>query len=146
MEESMLMLGDSLGVEFDEIEELQEPVLASDYRETPYVEIEEGTVAGLKQQAYGIIDDVAFVSMEVYVGIIKPEDKGAPDKLADNLRISGEPNLDVTFDPIIDSLPGTAARTINTVPVVINADPGYKHLGELPPSTAMVGGIDEFVE
>lgn len=146
MEESMVMLGDSLGVEFDEIKELQEPVLAADDRETPYVEVPEGTVAGLKQQAYGIIDDVAFVSLEVYVGILKPEDKGAPDELEDNIRISGEPNLDVVFDPIIDSLPGTSAHTINMVPVVVNADPGYKHLGELPPATAMVGSVDEFVD
>lgn len=146
MEESMVMLGDSLGVEFDEIKELQEPILAADDRETPYVEISKGTVAGLKQQAYGIIDDVAFVSLEVNVGILKPEDKGAPNELADNLRISGTPNLDLTFDPIIDSLSGTSARTINTVPVVVNADPGYTHLGELPPATAMVGGIDKFVD
>lgn len=143
MEESLRMIESALGVEYDEITEFQEPIIASERRETPYIEIPEGTVAGINQKAYGIIDDVVFVSLEVTVEAV---DVNEEVDAQDEIHISGTPDIDVAVEPPFRSVEGTVGHTINTVPRAMEAEPGYKNLKDLPLIGAVVGDFESITE
>jgi 4-hydroxy-tetrahydrodipicolinate reductase len=143
MEESLRMVESALGIEYDDIYELQEPIIASERRETPYIEIPAGTVAGIRQKAYGIIDDVAFVSIEVTVEAI---DVNEETSHKDEIHISGTPDIDLAVEPSFQSIEGTIGRTINTVPRAMQADPGYKSLKDLPLIGATIGDFESLME
>lgn len=137
MEESLRGLEYGLGIVYDEIQEHQEPIIATEDRETPYIEIPAGTVAGIRQRAFGIIDDVVFASLEVTVEAI---DNDVEKTGRDQLRISGTPEFEVTVDPSFKSVEGTTGRSINIIPQVLEANPGYKSVFDLPSPAAVVSG------
>ncbi len=136
--ESMAMIAGALGWELDEIRETKEPIVSSTHRETPHVKVEPGMVAGCKHIAYGIKDGKTLITLE-HPQQIHPEAEGI--ETGDYILIEGEPKVNLAIQPEIPGGIGTIALTVNSIPNVINSEPGLKIMTDLPVPPAIMGDI-----
>ncbi|MFQ6080573.1 MAG: Gfo/Idh/MocA family oxidoreductase [Candidatus Bathyarchaeia archaeon] len=125
--ESIAMIAAALGWELDEIQELPpEPVIAEEEYETPYTRVKPGRVAGLKSIAHGIKEGKRVITLEFisHAGVKEEYDA---------VSIEGLPNIYEKIEGGVHGDIGTAAMVINSIPKVINANPGLVTMKDLPP-------------
>ena len=127
--ESMAMTASALGWELDGVEETIEPVVAQTRLLGGSIDLEEGRLAGIRQIGRGCKDgrEVITLDLQIYVGA---------EGYFDHIVIEGTPRIDLT---IKDGLPGdvaTAAMVVNSIPRVIDAEPGLMTMKDLPPVCA----------
>jgi 4-hydroxy-tetrahydrodipicolinate reductase len=60
---------------------------------------------------------------------------GAPEEF-DSVRITGEPPINEKTSPCVHGDYGTIAMLTNMIPHVINSEPGFKTMIDLPPPHA----------
>jgi hypothetical protein len=113
------------------------------------LEIPEGTVAGFRYVITSFIDDEPWAVIEVeHVSRLGLGTgwRQSVDEPEFDVRISGRPTLHMTFGTIADddSAEATmglvelnAARMVNLIPAVVEADPGAKTFAELPIITTL---------
>lgn len=124
--ESIAMIADALGWELEEIQELPpEPVIAEEEIVTSYTTVKTGQVAGLKSVAHGIKEEKKVITLEfVSHAAVKEE--------YDAVSIEGVPNIYQKIAGGVHGDIGTVATIINSIPKVINADPGLVTMKDLP--------------
>nr|WP_236777940.1 2,4-diaminopentanoate dehydrogenase [Anoxybacter fermentans] len=127
--ESITMIASRMGWELDEIEEIREPIISNVYRETPYVKVEKGQVAGCRHIAYGKKNGKTLITLE-HPQQIHPHLEGV--ETGDYIEIIGDPHIKLAITPEIPGGKGTMACAVNMIPAVINAEPGLVHMSELP--------------
>ena len=128
-QESIKMIAKRLGWELDEIIETREPIISNVYRETQYVKVEAGNVAGCRHIAYGKKNGQTVITLE-HPQQIHPHLEGVDT--GDYIEIIGEPNVKMMIKPEIPGGKGTMACAVNMIPAVIKAAPGLTHMSELP--------------
>jgi hypothetical protein len=133
--ESIAMIADALGWRLEEILELRpEPVIAEEKIATPYTTVKPGQVAGLKSVAYGVKDGRKVIALEfVSHAGVKEE--------YDAITIEGVPNIYERIDGGVHGDIGTVAAIINSIPKVVNADPGLVTMKDLPIPSAITDDI-----
>lgn len=136
--ESIGMIADALGWELDEIKQTREPIVTNVYRETPYVKVEPGMVAGCRHIAYGMKDGQALITLE-HPQQIHPDMEG--QDTGDYVWIEGEPNINVANKPEIPGGIGTMAIAVNMIPKVLQAEPGLMSMADLPVPAAIMGDV-----
>jgi len=124
--ESAAMIAAALGWKLDEIKEFApEPFIAQKQVVTSYTTVKPGCVTGLKSVAHGIKDGKPVILMEFvsHAGVQEEYDavsiEGVPKV---NERIIGGVHGDI----------GTVAVIVNTIPKVLNAEPGLVTMKDLP--------------
>ncbi len=127
--ESLKMISDSLGWELDEIKETREPIISNIYRQTDYVKVEPGMVAGCNHIAYGIKDGEEVIVLK-HPQQIRPEAEDI--KTGDYIKISGDPGINLNIKPEILGGKGTQAIAVNMIPAVFEAEPGLLSMSKLP--------------
>ncbi|MFC4540516.1 hypothetical protein ACFO5R_01080 [Halosolutus amylolyticus] len=122
--ESVAMLADALGWELDSIDEEIEPVIADEHIETDHVVAEEGDVAGVRQIAYGQVDDedVVTLDLQMYVGADEPRDV---------VDFEGDPDVTITVDGGFHGDVSTSAVVTNVAPRVHEADAGLATMADV---------------
>ncbi len=119
--QSISMIASALGWQLDRIEEEREPIVSKTKRETPYVKVEPGHVAGCKHTGRGIVDGEVKIEL-IHPQQIHPEAENV--KTGDFIQIEGDPDISMEIKPEIPGGKGTMAMVVNMVPKVIEANSG----------------------
>lgn len=139
-------LADALDVELDGVDEQVERVTAPETFEIDSGTIEAGTVAGLRFEVRGLVDDRPVIVLE---HVTRLRDDLAPDwpqpagEGCYRVELRGAPNLTVDLqllgedgDHNTAGLQTTAMRLVNAIPAVVDAAPGLLTVRDLPLVTA----------
>lgn len=125
LKESLLMVGNGLGVEFDNVsEETIEPIVAEREVTTKYLTVAPGEVAGVHQTIYGKGRINVSLELRMYVG--------AEDVAADKVLVRGVPDVEMTIKDGVHGDRATAAMVVNSIPRVMQARPGVLTMDDIP--------------
>ena len=133
--ESIHMIADTLGWQLDGVEERREPIVSRVPRETRFVKVEPGHVAGCFHTAVGHRAGQPLVEL-VHPQQIHPHLEGV--ETGDFIEITGTPNLRFSGSPEIPGGTGTIALAVNMIPRVLDAPPGLHSMADLPIPSAML--------
>jgi 2,4-diaminopentanoate dehydrogenase len=134
--QSIHMIAAATGWEIERIEEHREPIVSRVRRETPFVTVEPGCVAGCLHAA------VAYRKGKPVITLIHPQQVQPhleSRETGDTIEIKGTPNVRLTGSPEIPGGLGTIALAVNMIPRVLNAPPGLHTMADLPVPAAMLG-------
>jgi 4-hydroxy-tetrahydrodipicolinate reductase len=133
---SIHMIADALRWELERIDESREPIVSAVRRETPFVTVEPGKVAGCLHTAVAYRAATPAITL-VHPQQIQPHLEGV--ETGDSIAINGTPNVRLAGRPEIPGGLGTIALAVNVIPRVWNAAPGLHSMADLPVPAAMPG-------
>lgn len=128
-QQSIAMIAAGLGWELDDIVEKREPIISKTHRETEYVSVMPGMVAGCKHSGIGIMDRQAVIEL-MHPQQIRPELEGI--ETGDSITIDGDININLTNSPEIPGGLATINITVNMIHQLIAAAPGLVTMLDLP--------------
>lgn len=140
--ESIHMIAASLGWKIDRIEQTREPIISQVRRDTPFVIVEKGQVAGCLHTATAYRQGQPAIKL-VHPQQIHPHLEKV--ETGDKIEITGTPNLCLSGNPEIPGGEGTAAIAVNMIPRVLSAPPGLYSMADLPVPAAMLGDARKFI-
>jgi 4-hydroxy-tetrahydrodipicolinate reductase len=125
LKESLMMVGNGLGVEFDHVSgESIEPIVADREIVTQYLKVAPGQVAGVHQTIEGTGRINVRLELRMYVG--------AEDLAADRVIVKGVPDVEMTIKDGVHGDRATAAMVVNAIPRVVSARPGVLTMDDIP--------------
>ncbi len=125
LRESLIMVGNGLGVEFEQVsDEKIEPIVADREITTQYLKVAPGQVAGVHQTIEGRGTIHVRLELRMYVG--------AEDVAADRVIVKGVPDVEMEIKGGIHGDRATAAMVVNSIPRVIQARPGLLTMDDIP--------------
>jgi 4-hydroxy-tetrahydrodipicolinate reductase len=127
--ESIRMIAKAIGIELDEVREEREPIVSNVYRETKYVKVEKGMVAGCRHIGYGIKDGKTVIKM-IHPQQVLPHLENI--NTGDYINIKGNPPVNLSIKPEIPGGIGTMAMAVNMLHLVKESTPGLKTIADLP--------------
>ncbi|MBP1918848.1 2,4-diaminopentanoate dehydrogenase [Youngiibacter multivorans] len=119
--QSIPMIADALGLEYDEIVETREPIMSTVERKTDLVDIKPGMTAGCSHSAVAYRNGVPVITLE-HPQQVRPELEGI--ETGDFIDIYGDPDLHVVIRPETPGGIGTIASAVNIIPQVLSSPPG----------------------
>ncbi len=127
LKESLMMVGNGLGAEFEHVtEEVIEPIIAEREIVTQYLKVAPGQVAGVHQTIYGKGRIDVSLELRMYVG--------AEDVAADRVIVHGVPDVEMVIKGGVHGDRATAAMVVNSIPRVVQARPGVLTMDDIPVS------------
>ncbi|NIR87131.1 Gfo/Idh/MocA family oxidoreductase [Candidatus Bathyarchaeota archaeon] len=128
LEQSISMIASALGWKLDKIEV-----------ETKAIELNPGQVAGIRQLARGIRRgrDAITLDLQAYVGA---------EEEYDSINIEGVPGIQGKISPCVHGDLATVAIVVNSIPKVINAEPGLVTMKDLPVPSAALEDMRTYVK
>jgi len=125
LRESLMMVGNGLGVEFESVsDEMIEPIIADREVVTQYLKVAPGQVAGVHQTIYGKGRIDVSLELRMYVG--------AEAVAADRVIVHGVPDLEMEIKGGVHGDRATAAMVVNAIPRVVSARPGVLTMDDIP--------------
>jgi 4-hydroxy-tetrahydrodipicolinate reductase len=134
--QSIHMIAGTLGWEIARISESRDPIIARVPRETPFVKVAPGQVAGCLHTAIAYCKEKPVITL-THPQQIHPQLEGV--ETGDTIEICGIPNVHLAGSPEIPGGTATIALAVNMIPRVLNARPGLHTMAELPVPAAMLG-------
>ena len=135
--QSMGMIAAALGWEIECVEERREPIVSTVERETPFVRVRPGEVAGCHHSAVARVEGRVAITLD-HPQQIRPELEGVAT--GDEIEIHGEPAIRLAGSPEIPGGAATIALAVNTVPRLLAAAPGLHTMIDLPAPAALRSG------
>jgi len=133
--ESIHMIASSIGWKIDRIDENRDPIIARVARETPFVTVDPGRVAGCLHTAVGYSGDKPVIEL-IHPQQVHPHLERI--ETGDTIRIRGTPDINLHMRPEIPGGLATAALAVNEIPRVLNAEPGLHTMVDLPVPAAIL--------
>lgn len=125
LKESLMMVGNGLGAEFERVtEETIEPIVAEREIVTQYLRVAPGQVAGVHQTIYGKGRIDVSLELRMYVG--------AEDVAADRVIVHGTPDVEMEIKGGVHGDRATAAMVVNAIPRVVQAKAGLLTMDDIP--------------
>ncbi|MFC1684989.1 2,4-diaminopentanoate dehydrogenase [Pseudomonadota bacterium] len=140
--ESMHMIAQAIGWEIERIEETREPIVSQVRRETPFVTVEPGQVAGCHHTAVAYVGGRAVINL-VHPQQVLPQLEGI--ETGDSIEIKGAPDIRLSGSPEVPGGEATVALAVNMIPRVLNAPPGLYNMADLPVPAAMLADARRFL-
>lgn len=140
--QSIPMIADALGLGLDRVIEKREPIISKTHRETPYVTVEPGMVAGCRHTGIGLRGEDEIITL-VHPQQVCPEAEDVDT--GDYINIEGDPDLNVSIRPEIPGGCGTIALAVNMIPLVLNSKPGLVTMADLPTPRAVMGNMYKLI-
>jgi 4-hydroxy-tetrahydrodipicolinate reductase len=137
-EESIYMIAEAMGWNIDRIEQTREPIVSNVSRETKYVKVEPGMVAGCRHIAKAYMNDELMIELE-HPQQVLPELEEVDT--GDYIWVKGNPDLSLAIKPEIPGGKGTMAVATNMIPAVIEGPEGLMTMADLPVPRALIGEI-----
>jgi len=138
LEQAISMIADALGWKLDEIEaDPVEPVVAKARVEGEVIRVEPGQVAGLKQRVRVVKEGKEVITLEFQAYM------GAEEY--DSITIEGVPSIHMKIAPCVHGDIGTVAMIVNSIPRVINAQPGLVTMKDLPIPSAVLKDMRAYI-
>ena len=134
--ESIHLIANTVGWDIERIEEERAPIIAGVARETAFVSVQPGQVAGCLHTA------VAYRGGEPVITLRHPQQvhpglEGI--ETGDSIKIKGIPDVRLAGHPEIPGGKATCALAVNMIPRVLNAVPGLHTMADLPVPAAILG-------
>jgi 4-hydroxy-tetrahydrodipicolinate reductase len=124
LKESLMMVGNGLGVEFDHVtDEEINPIIADREIVTQYLKVAPGQVAGVHQTIYGTGRINVSLELRMYVG--------AEAVAADRVIVHGVPDVEMEIKNGVHGDRATAAMVVNAIPRVVQARPGVLTMDDI---------------
>ena len=122
--QSIQMIADALGWILDRITDDVKPVFAEKTVASELLAVDKGYVAGIIQDGAGWVKGEPKISLrlEAYLG--------APESY-DSVLIEGSPRIFSKIDGGVHGDVATASITVNSIPAVIGAAPGYRTMRDM---------------
>ncbi len=125
LRESLMMVGNGLGVPFEHVtDEKIEPIVAEREVVTQYLRVAPGQVAGVHQTIYGTGRINVSLELRMYVG--------AEDFAADRVIVRGVPDVEMVIKDGVHGDRATAAMVVNSIPRIMQARPGVITMDDIP--------------
>jgi 4-hydroxy-tetrahydrodipicolinate reductase len=140
--QSIHLIAKTVGWEIDRIEEQREPIVSRVRRDTAFMTVEPGQVAGCVHTARAYRRGQPVITL-IHPQQIHPHLEGV--NTGDAIEISGTPSVKLIGSPEIPGGKGTAALAVNMIPRVLNAAPGLYTMADLPIPAAMLADARRFV-
>ena len=140
--ESIHMIATALGWEIERIEEKREAIVSQVRRETPFITIDPGQIAGCHHTAVAYREGKPVITL-IHPQQIHPSLEGI--ETGDYIEIKGKPNVNLSGTPEIPGGRATCALAVNMIPRVLSASPGLHTMAELPVPAAMLGDARKMV-
>lgn len=123
--ESISMIADAMGWKLDRITDEIKPKIAEREVSSQFLTVERGRVCGLVQDGIGYRkgEPIVTLHMEAYLG--SPE-------TYDAVTVEGTPALSMKIAGGVHGDVATASITVNSIPKVIGAAPGFHTMRSLP--------------
>lgn len=125
MEESVVMVSRGLGLNLDRVEQTLQPVLAERTHQTPFLTVEAGQVAGIRNIGRGSFQGETLIELDLTMAV------GSADP-RDEVELLGEPPVKLTFPQGIPGDQATAAILVNSARQVVEAAPGLRTVLDIP--------------
>jgi 4-hydroxy-tetrahydrodipicolinate reductase len=125
LRESAIAVMDALGWPIDRIEEQIRPVVAEQTVQTPFLTVEPGQVAGLRQEMRVWGEGVERLSLELQMYV------GASGSY-DSVEVTGDPPLSMRIEGGVFGDTATIGALVNTIPKVMATAPGLRTMLDLP--------------
>ena len=122
--ESIQMIGDAIGWSLDRITETIEPKIADKSVESELLAVDPGYVSGIIQ------DGVGYVKGEPKITLHLEAYLGAPFSY-DSVLIEGSPRISSKIDGGVHGDIATASMTVNSIPAVLTAAPGFRTMRDM---------------
>jgi 4-hydroxy-tetrahydrodipicolinate reductase len=124
LKESLMMVGNGLGVEFDHVtDEVIQPIVADREVVTQYLKVAPGQVAGVHQTIEGMGRINVSLELRMYVG--------AEAVAADRVIVRGTPDVEMEIKGGVHGDRATAAMVVNSIPRVVQARPGVLTMDDI---------------
>jgi 4-hydroxy-tetrahydrodipicolinate reductase len=130
--ESVDFIADRLGWKLDRNVETLEPVIADEDINTGYKPISKGMARGVQQVGSGFVGDREVITLNFRAAVGEPESY-------DQVQIDGEPKIQSRIAGGVNGDIATCAITLNAVRSVLEASPGLKTMGDIPPVAFFTG-------
>ncbi|MCH7558827.1 MAG: dihydrodipicolinate reductase [Planctomycetes bacterium] len=130
--ESVDFIADRLGWKLDRNVETLEPVIAEEDINTGYKPISKGMACGVQQVGRGFVGDREVITLNFRAAVGEPESY-------DQVQIDGEPAIQSRIAGGVNGDIATCAITLNAVRSVLEASPGLKTMGDIPPVAFFTG-------
>lgn len=140
--ESIHLITRAIGWEITRVIETREPIIAKIARQTAFVNVAPGEVAGCLHKAVAYREDKAVITL-VHPQQIQPEREGC--ETGDTIEIHGVPPVRFAGSPEIPGGAATIALAVNMIPHLLNAGPGLHTMADLPVPTAMLADARNFL-
>jgi 4-hydroxy-tetrahydrodipicolinate reductase len=134
------MIADALAWKLDKVDvQPAEPVIAKKHAESKDIQVNAGEVAGLRQEAKGIVQgkEAVVLDFRAYIGA---------EEEYDAITIKGVPEIRQRISPCVHGDLGTVAMIVNSIPKVINAPAGLVTMKDLPIPSAAVEDMRKYVK
>jgi len=122
--ESIQMIGDAVGWALDRITDDVQPKIAEQPVESELLAVDPGYVSGIIQ------DGVGYVKGEPKIRLHLEAYLGAPASY-DSVLIEGSPRIASKIDGGIHGDIATASMTVNSIPAVLTAAPGFRTMRDM---------------
>lgn len=136
--QSIYMIATSLGWKLDGIRETREPIISQVQRETPFVTVKPGQVAGCLHTAVAYRHNTPAITL-IHPQQVHPHQEGITT--GDTIEIIGTPSVRLSGCPEIPGGQGTTALAVNMIPRVLAAAPGLHTMAGLPAPAALLGDV-----
>lgn len=122
--ESIHMIADALGWSLDRVTDEVRPQIAEQTVESELLAVDPGYVSGIVQDGVGYVKGKPLVTLhlEAYLG--------APESY-DSVLIEGVPRIYSKIGGGVHGDIATASMTVNSIPAVLAASPGYRTMRDL---------------
>ena len=136
--ESVGMMAEGLGLTVEEFAQDMEPIQTDVDRKSPYGFAAAGSCAGVAMVADAKLSNGMEVRME-HPQQIEPEQVGI--NTGDYVIIEGTPAINMVNSPEVEGGLGTIAMIANSIPNIINAEPGLQTMITMPIPCAIMGDM-----
>ncbi len=135
-EESVRMIARAVGWDIDRVDQTREPIVSSVRRETDFVTVEPGQVAGCFHTATALRRGEPVITL-IHPQQIHPHLEDVDT--GDTIEIRGTPSIRLAGSPEIPGGQAPVALAVNMIPRVLDAAPGLKTMADLPVPAAILG-------
>lgn len=140
--ESIHMIARAVGWKITRVIETREPIIAQIARQTSFVNVVPGAVAGCLHKAVAYSEDKAVITL-IHPQQVQPEREGY--QTGDTIEIHGVPPVRLAGSPEIPGGAATIALAVNMIPHLLNASPGLHTMADLPVPSAMLADARNFL-
>lgn len=137
--ECIMEIADTLGWRIADIQRTIEPQVTECDRPGPFFRIKPAMVCGVKQETVGIGEGGEILIGLTLRVVFQPDEASIAEdatrgyKTGNFITIEGDPGLEVEVQGLSDAAGATAIHTVNAIPYVVQARPGFLSPRDFPP-------------
>ena len=124
-EQSIRMIAAAVGWKLDRVDDEVFPVIAESATSSPFIQVQPGQCAGLRQLGQGHVNGEILITLELQAYLGHPEPR-------DTVIIHGDPEIRSSIDGGVNGDIATCSMVLNALEAVRHASPGLRNMSDIP--------------